>query len=104
MVALDSSNWEFNTVAMINIEKIDRTILKGVYPNPAQGFIRVPFENTEPTVGIYNSIGQAMKCVVKNRTRRELEIDIEVFDSGIYSILLNGQFLQFFVKEQVLIL
>ena len=99
MVAFDSLNWAFNTVKAFNSIDMNAPKLKGIYPNPTNDFIQIPFDNTEPKVQILNSIGQIINCVAKLKTNKELEIDLSEFADGIYSILLNGQFSQFIVKE-----
>jgi hypothetical protein len=54
---------------------------------------------SEQKVEIFNNIGQAMKFSFKTKSNNYLEIDIENFSKGIYSIVLNGHFLQTIVKE-----
>lgn len=99
MVAFDSINWAFNTVKAVNSIDMNAAKLKGIYPNPTKNTILILFDNTEPKVEILNSLGQKINCVVKLKGNRELEIDLSEFADGIYSILLNGQFSQFIVKE-----
>ncbi len=83
----------------LSIDKENTRQLNRVYPNPTKKTITITLENTKSKIEIYNFIGKSIHYLVKNRTYNELEIDMEELANGIYSILLNGQFLQFVVKE-----
>jgi hypothetical protein len=71
-----------------------------VFPNPTTKLFMIPIvAYSEQKVEIFNNIGQAMKFSFKTKSNNYLEIDIENFSKGIYSIVLNGHFLQTIVKE-----
>lgn len=99
MAAIDTLDWTFNTIGKADVREINASKLRGIYPNPTQKIIQIPYENEEPRVEIMNSVGQSMVFEFKNKTNRELAIDLSEFSNGIYSVLLNGQFSQFIVKR-----
>jgi hypothetical protein len=50
-------------------------------------------------VEIINNVGQVLKLVISNKTNRELEVDMSDYSNGLYSILVNNQFIQTLIKE-----
>ncbi len=99
MAAIDSSIWAFNTIQEVGINEINGNDFKRIYPNPATKLIHIPYQNSAPNIVLVNSIGQKINYFIKNKTNREVVIDISELPNGIYSVLLNGRFSQVFVKE-----
>jgi len=97
--AIDSSNWSFQTAVQVGISDIGAAKLGGIYPNPTKKSIFIPYENSIPKVEIMNHIGQFMSFEVKQKSYRELEVDLNELANGIYSIHLNGQFSQIIIKK-----
>jgi hypothetical protein len=99
MLALDSADWGFTIGSETKLDDIVKNRLKGIYPNPTNGKIRIPYETNEPKVEIINNVGQVLKLVISNKTNRELEVDMSDYSNGLYSILVNNQFIQTLIKE-----
>jgi len=98
MAAIDSSKWVFVTTKEIGINDIGIQKMRSIYPNPANKTIHIPFNNSVPVITIINQLGQVMVCPIKSETNREISVDISEFANGVYSVLIDGQFLQIFVK------
>ena len=63
-----------------------------IFPNPSQDILYIKFSNlsTSKSIKIYNQVGQ-IKYAKSISSKKETEIDLKEFSSGVYYIEINGQ-------------
>jgi len=75
-----------------------------LYPNPTTGKIIIPFNNqgNSCNISIYNIAGQQIFSSQKYPVNSEIELDVTLFDAGVYIVKItgnNGIYTGRFIKE-----
>jgi hypothetical protein len=69
-----------------SLEDVETEVATAIYPNPTNGKIRINCENNSH-IQIVNPLGQVVKQI-NNYTTNSL---IEIEQSGIYFVIINGE-------------
>lgn len=96
--AMDSVNWKFSISKESGIDGISYTHKNKIFPNPAQKVLNILFSDEVPKIQIVNNLGHFETFGIRNQTSKVLTIDISSLSKGMYSLLINGQFSQTFIK------
>jgi len=90
------------TLAILSIDKVEKTESIKIYPNPAGETLYVDvFDNSATNITMYNIVGSQLMTKVLNQNERRFEIDLSEMPEGVYTVLVTGE--DFVYSEKVLV-